>query len=239
MERDPLYYNKTSSNIKECLIKNYQLITNRMFENLFKNENEYVFLKKKLDILEKKQEIETIKIKLAKGDNSVSENLLKNKKEELKNIKISFKNEYNVTNITTAMSQRPKSCYETIYRDLRVNDNKKLKKMDRLSYTKNEKYNIYVDDNSIFIKTKDSSIFRDIQEIKINKIVNKNYMNDIISKIEKSGFGDLLEQNIPIQLKRKGRNIYEEMEKFTAKTIDSKLLQHNEKIIQFGSSIAT
>ena len=239
VERDPLYYNKTSSNIKECLIKNYQLITNRMFENLFKNENEYVFLKKKLDILEKKQEIETIKIKLAKGDNSVSENLLKNKKEELKNIKISFKNEYNVTNITTAMSQRPKSCYETIYRDLRVNDNKKLKKMDRLSYTKNEKYNIYVDDNSIFIKTKDSSIFRDIQEIKINKIVNKNYMNDIISKIEKSGFGDLLEQNIPIQLKRKGRNIYEEMEKFTAKTIDSKLLQHNEKIIQFGSSIAT
>ena len=238
VECDPLYYNKTSSNIKECLIKNYQLITNRMFENLFKNENEYVFLKKKLDILEKKQEIETIKIKLAKGDNFVSEHLLKNKKEELKNIKISFKNEYNITNITTAMSQRPKSCYETIYRDLRVNDNKKLKKMYGLSYKKNEKYNICVVDNSIFIKTKDSSIFRDIQEIKINKIVNKNYMNDIISKIEKSGFGDLLEQNIPIQLKRKGRNIYEEMEKFTAKTIDSKLLQHNEKSIQFGSSIA-
>ena len=63
MERDPLYYNKTSSNIKECLIKNYQLITNRMFKNLFENEKEYVSLKEKLDILEKEQEIETIKIK--------------------------------------------------------------------------------------------------------------------------------------------------------------------------------
>lgn len=93
--------------------------------------------------------------------------------------------------------------------------------------------------NILTFSTNNHFIFKDIEEIRIihdkNQEINAEYIENIKTRIEKKGFSDLINQKIPIQIKRKGRNIYEEIGKFAAKSIDSKLLQQN-KTIQIGLS---